>query len=428
MSVVSAKAGIRRAALKAQELVSDETKTVAERQKALDDVDTEIKGFRAELDLHDKLNAIHGLADLPGEEDGDEKAATVATKRPHTIAGMVTASDAYKTARQASGANQHFVKSLELQGVSVKSAATLDEGVAPAQAGSSGITGAPITPELLPGIVPKLFQPLYIESLLASGTIGSNSLSYVVESSFNDNTAVTPEKGRKPQVDLGLARVNDPVVKIANLAKVTDEMFEDFDAIQSYLQGRMVFGIQRATESELLNGDGTGSHMTGLLHRSGLTVTPAVTSAKATDIADGVFAGVTKIRSVAFGEPDAIVMNPTDWQVIRLGKDSNGQYFAGGPFTGAYGNAGPANVYNLWGFPVIVTTAVAAGTALVGAFQQGAQVFTRSGITVEMTNSNEDDFANDLISLRAEVRKGLAVYRPAWFTAISLGAASSVGK
>jgi hypothetical protein len=40
----------------------------------------------------------------------------------------------------------------------------------------------------------------------------------------------------------------------------------------------------------------------------------------------------------AFVDPSAIVMHPTDWQAIRLLKDANNQYFAGGPFTAAYGN------------------------------------------------------------------------------------------
>jgi hypothetical protein len=52
-------------------------------------------------------------------------------------------------------------------------------------------------------------------------------VSYVIESAFQDLTATVSEKGTKPQLDLTLARRQDNVTKIANVAKVTDEMFQD---------------------------------------------------------------------------------------------------------------------------------------------------------------------------------------------------------
>jgi hypothetical protein len=42
------------------------------------------------------------------------------------------------------------------------------------------------------------------------------------------------------------------------------------------------------------------------------------------------------------------------------------------------------------------------------------------GVLLEMTNSNVDDFVNDLITLRAQTRCALAVYRPAGFGKVVL--------
>jgi HK97 family phage major capsid protein len=67
----------------------------------------------------------------------------------------------------------------------------------------------------------------------------------------------------------------------------------------------------------------------------------------------------------------------------------------------------------------VVTTAISAGTALVGAFQIGAQIFRRQGISVDMTNSNEDDFRKNLVAIRAEERLALAVYRPLAFCTVT---------
>jgi HK97 family phage major capsid protein len=121
-------------------------------------------------------------------------------------------------------------------------------------------------------------------------------------------------------------------------------------------------------------------------------------------------------------------MNPANWQTTRLLMDKNEQFYGGGPFTGAYGGPqGPVGesgqvtgaMDSIWNKPVIVTTAIGAGTAVVGSFSAAAQLFTRGGLNVEATNSHEDYFAKDLVALRAEKREALAVYRPAAFTVIS---------
>ena len=200
-------------------------------------------------------------------------------------------------------------------------------------------------------------------------------------------------------------------------------MFQDAPQFQSYLQNRMMFGVRRAKESNLLNGNGVAPNLQGILNRTGLA-TAVVTAAGLTAVKalEGIFNQVTALRSVSFVEPDACVINPVDWQTIRLGKDTAGQYFGGGPFTGAYGQPGPSNQTDIWGLKTVVTTAIAQGTVLVGGFQECAQVFNRQGITLEMTNSNVDDFVNNLITLRAETRCALAVYRPAGFGKVTLTA------
>jgi HK97 family phage major capsid protein len=307
--------------------------------------------------------------------------------------------------------------------VDVKVAATIDEGIIPAYSGGAGLAGQLNAPQFLPGIVGLKFQPLTIADLMPSGTTANSSISYVIESAFQDLTATVLEKGTKPQLDLTLARRQDNVTKIANVAKVTDEMFQDAPAFQAYLTNRMIFGVQRVEENQLLNGSGTAPQLQGILNRSGLatTVTTAagLTAMKAMV---GIYNQITALRAVSFVEPDGIVIHPTDWQTIRLGVDGQQQFYAGGPFTGAYGNPAPSNLANLWGLKAVITTAIAQGTVLVGGFAESAQVFRNQGVSVQMTDSNVDDFINNLITLRAEERLALAVYRPAGFGKVTLTA------
>jgi HK97 family phage major capsid protein len=217
--------------------------------------------------------------------------------------------------------------------------------------------------------------------------------------------------------------MNEQVGKVAAFFKITDEMLQDVAQAESFLSNRLIAQVQREEENESLNGTGYPA-LAGILGRSGLqaAISAGTTGTLANPmlLAEAVFQQRTKIRTTAFVEPDAVVMNPTDWQYIQLAKDANKQYFSGGPFSGAYGNGGYSNVAALWGLKVVTTPRIASGTALVGGFQECGQFFRRQGVTVEMTNSNVDDFQNNLITVRAESRSALAVYRPGGFGTVTI--------
>jgi HK97 family phage major capsid protein len=130
---------------------------------------------------------------------------------------------------------------------------------------------------------------------------------------------------------------------------------------------------------------------------------------------------VANTRGSSHLEPDAIVMHPSNWLSTRLLTDANGQPYGGGPFTGAYGNAGQPGLFgqSLWGKPVALSTTVGPGTAVVGSFGQAAQRLLRSGPTVEASNSHGNLFTSNQVAIRAELREALAVFRPQAFTVVS---------
>jgi HK97 family phage major capsid protein len=283
-----------------------------------------------------------------------------------------------------------------------------------------------VFPQYVPGVtVPTLFKRLTVADLIPQGSTTSQSIIYVQETAVTNAAATVTEGAAKPQSDLTLAQVTEVVRKIATTAKISDEMINDVEYIQSYVNGRLVLFVKLAEEDQLLNGNGTPPNLTGILNRSGKQTAQAL---GADTRPDAIFKQITNIRKNAFLEPDGIVLHPTDWQSIRLLKDANGQYYGGGPFGFAsYGNAGQAGITSpttagsdtLWGIPVVVTPSIAAGTGLVGAFGLSSQIYRREGIRVEATNSNEDDFLKNLIAVRVEERLALAVYRPAGFGTVT---------
>lgn len=275
---------------------------------------------------------------------------------------------------------------------------------------TTGGSGGPlIITDYQPGIVPLLFKRLVVADLIAPGTTTSNSVTYMKETTFTNAAAPVAEGAAKPESALVFAQTVDLVSKIAHFLPITEEMLEDYTQTQSYVDGRLRLGVQLTEEDQLLNGSGTAPALRGILNRTGLTAAQA----RGTDTnADAIFKQVTTISTTVFVMPDGVVMNPANWQTIQLAKDANGQYYGSGPFASAQQGT-------IWGLPKVSTPTIAAGTALVGAFQSSAQIFRKGGIRVEASNSHQDFFIKNLVALRAEERLALAVYRPAAFGTVT---------
>lgn len=291
-------------------------------------------------------------------------------------------------------------------------------GIQNAATSSTGLTSI----EKLPGVVTLGVRPLTIKDLIAPGATTNTTIRYIREVSFTNTAVTVAEAAAKPEATFSLQEVDAPVRKIAVWTKVTDELVSDYLAVASYINMRLPYMVERTEEDQLLNGNGVGQNLTGILSTAGIQ-----TQALGGDVRpDAVYKAMTKVRwgnlaGTAQGgfEPDGIVMHPTDWETIRLLKDTNGQYFGGGPFTGAYGNGSMVQFEMLWGKPVVVTPAIAQGTALVGAFRMCSQYFQRQGLTIATTNTDQDDFIKNLMTIRAETRLALAVYRALGFCTVT---------
>lgn len=281
-------------------------------------------------------------------------------------------------------------------------------------------TGLDSSRNYIPGVVMIEQQRLTVRDLLSTGETSQNIVYFIKESSFTNYADMVAEEGEKPEATLATTASSAAVKKIAVVLKVTEEMWNDFPMLRDYVNGRLTFMVQAKEEQQLINGAGTGNEITGILNVSGIQ-TLAVSGG--VSVLDSIHKAMTKVRTAAASiggyEPDGIIMHPTDYQVIRLNKDDANQYYGGGPFMGPYGDGDYQNLIGPWGLKPVVTTAITAGTALVGAFKLGAQIWQREGIRVESTNTNEDDFNFNRVSIRVEERLALTVYRPSAFCTVT---------
>lgn len=259
----------------------------------------------------------------------------------------------------------------------------------------------------LPGINMSAQEETTVADLMLQGTTDNNSLSILTETTFTNAAVEVAEGAAKPESALDFTETTEAVRKIATWLKATDELLADVKGFESYIRGRLAFMVRRREELQLLVGDGTAPNISGILDRVGIQ-----TQAKGADpTPDAFYKAITLIRAVAFAEPTAIVMHPTDWQDIRLLRTADGIYIFGSPQD--------AGIDRMWGLPVRITTAMTLNTGLVGAFRPHAQIFRRSGITVELATEHASDFTSNLVTILAEERLALAVYRPAAFATVT---------
>ena len=240
-----------------------------------------------------------------------------------------------------------------------------------------------------------------IRALLAPGTTTSNLIEYERETGFVNNAAPVAEGAAKPQSEIQFTDASAPVRTIAHWMRASVQVLADVPGLQSMIDARLRYGLAFKEEVQLLNGSGTGQNLSGL-----------VTNATAYAAPGGLVAvgGLEILRlmilQTALSEYPAngIVMNPIDMAGLELLKDTTGRYIIG--------NAQGTMNKVLWGLPVVETQAMTVDKAMVGAFDMAAQIFDRQDATVEVSTEDANNFTENKVTIRAEERLALAIYRP----------------
>lgn len=256
----------------------------------------------------------------------------------------------------------------------------------------------------VPGIVTPPERKMTIRDLLAPGETSSGMVEYVQETGFTNNAAVVTEGATKPTSDLTFELKHAPVRTIATIFKASRQILDDAPALRSYIDARARYGLRYVEEAELLNGDGTGAHIKGLVPSATAFNAQFVVEAK--QRMDTIRLAILQVFLAEF-PASGIVLHPLDWAAMQLTKDSQERYIIGNPQEG--------NTPRLWGLPVVETQAMDATEFLVGAFSMGAQIFDRMEIEILLSTENSTDFERNMVTIRAEERLALAVYRPECF-------------
>lgn len=268
-----------------------------------------------------------------------------------------------------------------------------------------------------------------LRDLVSVRTTGSDSVEFVRQTSHTNNAAETAEAttaalptqdgttgplvqatggGYKPEGAWAFERVTATVKTIAEWVPATKRSLADAGQLEGLINDELRKDIEEREDGQILNGNGSGENITGILNTSGIQ-----TQAFSTDLFQSVRKGLTLARTVGRVNPNGIVMNPADVEAVDLAKDGSQRYYGLGPFA-----MGPRT---LWGVPIVESEAMAAGNALLGDFSK-AVLWDREQTTVTMTDSHADFFVRNLVAILAEERVAFGVTRPKAFVNVDISA------
>lgn len=281
-------------------------------------------------------------------------------------------------------------------------------------------------------IVPTVFdpapvregeRPTAIRQLIPVQNITTDQFGYLRQT-VRVNRAAPVARGRvKPTSTYTLERVEDRCRTIAHLSEpIARQDLEDSADLTAFLDAELRYGVTWASEDQMVNGDGTGEELTGILATAGITGQPW-----AQDLLTTTRHAVT-VQQQLGNTPTGWALNPADWERLELLRENGttgALMLAAGPIDRA--------AQRLWGLPVVAADVVPTGVGILGDFAGSARIYQREQALVTWSDAvyrpaeNGDPastaFARNELVMRVEERVGLAILRPAAFTSLDLTAA-----
>ncbi|MGI3225217.1 phage major capsid protein [Streptomyces sp. GTA36] len=231
-----------------------------------------------------------------------------------------------------------------------------------------------------------------------------------------NRATVVPEGAMKPQSGpFSWDTITTTLKTVAHWVPITRQAADDDGQMMGYINGRLTYGLEYQLDRQILTGNGT-TEMQGILTTPGIGAYQP--GAGNTDPKLITLRKAKTQGELALYPPDAVVMNPLDWQDIELDTDANGQFRV---ITSVTDSGAPMRI---WGLTVVTSVAMAAGTALLGGYRMGATLWERQGITILMTDSHADFFLANTLVILAERRANVAVHTPRAFVKVTFAAAS----
>lgn len=279
-------------------------------------------------------------------------------------------------------------------------------------AGAMGVkallTGEITTPPAVE-VVDLPAEPSNLLELIPRALLAEQTFSYLRQTVRTNNAAVVADGGTKPTSVFTFEEVEDRARVVAHLSEPFPIRYlSDHASMIQVLDQQMRQGVYDALSDQVVNGDGTGENLTGILATTGVTAVPF-----ATDVLTTIRKARTALE-VKGERPTAWVFNPADVEALELIRED-------GATGGFLMDAGAYDAVFGPGVQRVSSLAVAQGTAVLGDWSK-ARLRVREDVSTLAATQSGDLFETNRTKLRTEGRYGFEVLRPQAFAVVDLTA------
>jgi len=389
----------------------------ANREEGGPEVQVEVKhveAFRSGLakarEIRSEIEALEGLSEV--------KAWAENSSAPAVAPKILTSS-------QGKSLGQRFIESDEFKsigngrnGYSMNAPFQVKDIFTALPSGTPGDFGTPQRE----GIVERAKRTSRVRDLFPVQQTTTNMIEYFRVSGFTNNAATVAERSgspavfaSKPQSSMTVVGVQAPVRTIAHFEVAHRNVLDDEPTLRGIIDNELLYGLRLVEDDQILNGDGTGSNLTGIRETSGIQTQVWSAGSTGDTRIDAVRRAITK-SLLAYYEPTGIIVHPNDMEDIELTKDAEERHLM-------VMSVSLGAEARLWRLPMVMTPAITEGFALVGSFGIGATLYDRMEGSIRVAEQHSDFFIRNAVAVLAEQRLALAVKRPESFVEVEFDGA-----
>ena len=373
-----------------------------------------VEAFRSGLakarEIRSEIEALEGLSEVKAWAE-NSSASAVAPK--------------ILTSSQGKSLGQRFIESDEFKsigngrnGYSMNAPFQVKDIFTALPSGTPGDFGSPQRE----GSVDRAKRTSRVRDLFPVQQTTTNMIEYFRVSGFTNNAATVAERSgspavfaSKPQSSMTVVGVQAPVRTIAHFEVAHRNVLDDEPTLRGIIDNELLYGLRLVEDDQILNGDGTGSNLTGIRETSGIQSQVWSAGTVGDTRIDAVRRAITK-SLLAYYEPTGIIVHPNDMEDIELTKDAEERHLM-------VMSVSLGAEARLWRLPMVMTPAITEGFALVGSFGIGATLYDRMEGSIRVAEQHSDFFIRNAVAVLAEQRLALAVKRPESFVEVEFDAA-----
>jgi len=273
---------------------------------------------------------------------------------------------------------------------SFKAASIMGEG--------TNITGAAQpympNPQIVQGLNAAPRNQPFILDFCDTGSTSSSLIVWFNKINRENGTAFIAEGVVKPLSDFEIDSETSQAKKIATSFNISEEMLSDIPFMESEIRKEGVENLMLIMEDGIINGDGTGANLLGILaHATGYSLPSLDDSTERANEYDALLAAHTQLTTLNY-MPNLIAVHPTTRYKLRTMKDEQGRYLIM--------PAADAAVTNIDGLPMIAKNQIAPDHFLMADMSK-IKVRSLMDVTVRVGYS-DDDFKKNRVTFLVEAR------------------------